>query len=421
MTDRFDSSRDIEVKNPRGSRVFIIAVLIVVAIVILIIVLIILLRKSTTTTSNGGTATLCTKDSDCNGTQVCNTSVGHCVDCMLDGDCPSTKPLCNTATNKCAVCLTSGDCPASRPLCDTILNQCVWCETDSDCGTGTPLCHPATKTCVACISGNDCGSSSPICNPANNFCVQCLTNADCTAPNTCQAGQCCDYTAPSLNGIQALINCPTLPGIRVNYTWLQNVNNGGTAIFEVYEHDGALIYTSPGVAVIGQYDILSPVQQSRNPVPPVFYAGYLYKVRMRLALPCGVTNWSNMLTITMPILFPPLTSGTPTIYAVEDVTTSTFNVRFNPPDCLDFVTSPFVMLFILPFTNGGLDLNLAPQALFNNVLAATCPPAGGQPSKINYSWPFPVASGQTYFLKAVFSFANCNAAAPGNIFPITIP
>lgn len=102
MTERFDSGRTLEVRNPRGARTAVVSIIVILLIVILVIVLIILFRRSSGTTTGGGSTVKCTRDTDCTGTQVCNLTSGTCVDCTVDSDCPSSKPICDQGLNKCS-------------------------------------------------------------------------------------------------------------------------------------------------------------------------------------------------------------------------------------------------------------------------------------------------------------------------------
>src|SRR6185436_19666566 len=49
----------------------------------------------------------------CPTTQVCTSTdatIGMCVACVENDDCPGTAPRCDADTNTCVECLDAGDC-----------------------------------------------------------------------------------------------------------------------------------------------------------------------------------------------------------------------------------------------------------------------------------------------------------------------
>src|SRR5215475_12827968 len=50
-------------------------------------------------------------------TTLCDPSIGRCVECFTDEDCPASAPRCQE--NACVACLSSSDC-ASDMVCLTV-------------------------------------------------------------------------------------------------------------------------------------------------------------------------------------------------------------------------------------------------------------------------------------------------------------
>jgi hypothetical protein len=295
-----DNGKRFEVGRPKGAASVALIVIFTIIVVVVLIVAIILIRKNAkaVNTSSGTGSTQCVNNVDCSGTQVCDTQTGTCVDCLVDGDCPVANPVCNTATNKCVGCTVTADCPFNKPICNPGTNGCVQCVTSSDCGGATPICDQNTGTCVGCKSSADCPSSTPICNPANLFCVKCLGNSDCVAPQTCFNGGCCDLTVPSIWAIWAnTVPSNQIAQIEGEYSYTQN-SSLGTVVVEVLDHDGNLIYTSPGLALIGNFVLPSPVGMFAK----MFFCLFQYQVRMRISQPCGITAFSPTVPVNIPLL-----------------------------------------------------------------------------------------------------------------------
>lgn len=135
-------------------------------------------------------ALACASDRECSArAQVCNTSLGRCVDCNAAADCPSGQ-LC--ASNRCfapTACTTSRMCPGR--VCSARLGYCVDCDADVDCPGGSVcrmnVCAPQAG---ACRASRDCSGATPICDTAQNRCVGCLTAADCPAGSGCRMSAC---------------------------------------------------------------------------------------------------------------------------------------------------------------------------------------------------------------------------------------
>lgn len=153
------------------------------------------------------TCVACTKDDECTGGKVCDTTSNTCVGCVTSANCPGDKPICDPAAHTCGacssdeqcatkdpanpVCLTNGTCGGCdaahpdackepKPLCNTTTNTCVGCLTGADCTvSGAMVCDPKDFTCVECATSQDCSGGTPICDPDKRVCVACTSNEEC--------------------------------------------------------------------------------------------------------------------------------------------------------------------------------------------------------------------------------------------------
>lgn len=150
----------------------------------------------------------CTQTSDCSSAPygagyVC-ASTGLCVlnGCSANSDCAS-NPLgdtfCDTSTGTCVGCVSSNNCPSGQ-TCQN--NQCLpsgstGCTSNSDCSAtpATPVCEISMGVCVQCQTSSDCSATTPVCDVQLSQCVQCLSASDCAA------GQTCDLTSDTCQGV----------------------------------------------------------------------------------------------------------------------------------------------------------------------------------------------------------------------------
>ncbi len=144
--------------------------------------------------SDGGAA--CTTDSCKGGAKpVCDPASHQCVDCLVDGECPSGE-ICD---NKSCVpgCSAQKGCPDGGGACDPNTKMCVRCASDGDCKTQMdPRCDTGSGTCVPCLPTNDnC--------PQGFFCEQ--TNGAFSCKQGCEKDQ--DCVANSDGGMQRLACC----------------------------------------------------------------------------------------------------------------------------------------------------------------------------------------------------------------------
>ncbi len=85
----------------------------------------------------------CTADPDCTGaTPVCDTAVGHCVECLLSTSCPSMQ-VCGT-DQRCHGCVTDGDCASGV------------CQATQSCAMEQNILYAIPNG-----SGTECSRTSP--------------------------------------------------------------------------------------------------------------------------------------------------------------------------------------------------------------------------------------------------------------------
>jgi hypothetical protein len=147
----------------------------------------------------------CAADADCKLTGLhCLVMAGQpgvCVECLGDGQCPSTAHRCDPSSNRCVECLTATDCPVSSlPGEETKPSSCTatghHCLLGCDDSSPTVTC-PTTRNftcagsgvdlCVECRSNGDCSGSSNGSICSENLCVRCTATS-----GSCASGQSCD-------------------------------------------------------------------------------------------------------------------------------------------------------------------------------------------------------------------------------------
>jgi hypothetical protein len=157
----------------------------------------------------------CTADSQCAGSQWCDTSVHQCKSCAIGAPCGGGSNHCSN-TN----CGSNNWCNAS--VCDSCANGAGPCGGGGACqtycnGSNGRYCNVSSQ-CQSCTSSDPkgCGSGCAVCGVSQPQCVsgvcQCTQDSDCSgqwckkgSPNTCTArpgtgGGSCDPTlcvAPS--------------------------------------------------------------------------------------------------------------------------------------------------------------------------------------------------------------------------------
>jgi hypothetical protein len=149
------------------------------------------------TTSDKTTGTPCTTA----GGKVCDDS-GHCVACVVAGDCPTSTDPCETATCSSAhVCGSANVVAGTRcnqnggNVCDSD-GQCVACNVPTDCAPTGTSCIESTCTNHACGTMNApsetrCNDNGGAVCDGNGNCVACVTNGDCPLPaETCTNNMC---------------------------------------------------------------------------------------------------------------------------------------------------------------------------------------------------------------------------------------
>jgi hypothetical protein len=110
----------------------------------------------------------CEVDADCMG-GTCDPTSHRCVStCVDSGLCPDGL-FC--VSGACVDCTNDAYCIGSRSgsKCDTSIGLCVQCLSDDQC-PGASLCDRTIGRCVQCISSQGCRSGSA-CDPEEHVCT----------------------------------------------------------------------------------------------------------------------------------------------------------------------------------------------------------------------------------------------------------
>lgn len=105
---------------------------------------------------------------------ICDTSNNQCVGCLQDSQCDGGN-VCDTTLKKCVECTTgkTTNCAAADTGAACLANKTCGCSTDTDCGTTT--------------SGRVCGTTA-----------KCQAGCRGTGGNRCPVGQVCSSTTSAL-------------------------------------------------------------------------------------------------------------------------------------------------------------------------------------------------------------------------------
>ena len=379
--------RDYVTEKRRSPQTALFVIAILIVLIVVIVIFIILWRRSVRNSSssnndNGGGN--CTINTDCSGTQVCNTNTNTCVDCVADNNCPASAPLCRTTTNTCVKCLGNSDCPSSRPLCNGDTFTCVQCFGNSNCSGVTPLCDSTTSTCVGCLTNTNCTNpSTPYCSTGTKQCVQCINNSQCSSPLTCVGGFCCNSTPPTINSVAV----STVGGYRVAGTYSYTATPGLTEIYQVADNTGFVLVTSPGAAADGTIDI--PQNDPDSTWSQFsFFSGFTYQISVAFSSDCGVTAYSA----PQNVLWPTEYGAIAPVIASGSADTSTITINVSNPDCSSvFITDNFGFFIS---TTTSLDPNRADKVV-DTFYVSVC--SGNL--AVTGSWPFAVSPGEQYYVR----------------------
>ncbi|TAK25189.1 MAG: hypothetical protein EPO40_22715 [Myxococcaceae bacterium] len=109
-------------------------------------------------------------------------------------------------------CRSDRECGARAQVCERTLGICVDCLTAVDC-TGTEIC--AGNRCVPapppCRSDRDCSARMQVCNPTRMLCVDCNTAVDCPPNNVCNP----DGTCAPQACVPSSVTCADTSTVRV--------------------------------------------------------------------------------------------------------------------------------------------------------------------------------------------------------------
>jgi hypothetical protein len=383
--ERYDQGSRVAVIPPQGQGTVIIIIISIVIIIFIVLAIILIRRATTPVSSSGGTgSTECINDLECPGKNVCDPETGKCVECVGESNCPAERPLCNAG--KCVNCIDASNCPVTKPICDDDLKQCVQCVSDGNCGGATPICNLTIKRCVGCITSNDCAGVTDICNVATNSCVECVSNAECSPPATCIGGGCCDLTKPTI--ISLYTESPdAVPRFLGTYSAAQSLV-GATHIIEIEDSTGFVIYTSAGILASGTIDISQAVT---TVIGVLFYAGYTYRVKVRISAACGATPFSD--PIPVAVVYPPIyTKG---IIETATATVAGLTIRMLYPDITFILWWVQGTTIIISPGAGSAFLDPNRSTRFININTS----ADGTVLILNPTWPIGVAVGQTYWVR----------------------
>jgi len=127
----------------------------------------------------------CTKNADCGGGRLCDTTTKRCYQgCRSEGDWCGPDALCDAAARRCVRrCLSDTNCAATS-YCEPSSGRCIpRCAVDSDC-TGGKLCDRRGRCRAPCAADAECGTAE-IC--ADSRCVP-----RCSGAGGCAFGESCD-------------------------------------------------------------------------------------------------------------------------------------------------------------------------------------------------------------------------------------
>lgn len=152
--------------------------------------------------TDGGGA--CTSALQCPAGQECERSLGRCVGCITQSDCPPMEVCSNFACTQATTCQSSRQC--ENQVCDTPRGVCVDCVGDNDCMQGQ-VCR--ANVCVSarqCQSSRQCNDQGQVCATSAGICVDCLADADCETGTYCATGGVCRRQVCSPNARECIDN-----------------------------------------------------------------------------------------------------------------------------------------------------------------------------------------------------------------------
>ncbi len=117
--------------------------------------------------TGGGGQPECVNSLDCELDEVCDRTVGMCVDCLSDADCDLADECIGRSCRP--ACDSDMDCTPLGLLCDLGRGRCVECVLPGDCSAGT-LCRDGA--CVpGCETNSDCAPLGQECDTSVGRCV----------------------------------------------------------------------------------------------------------------------------------------------------------------------------------------------------------------------------------------------------------
>lgn len=272
--------------------------------------------------------------------------------------------------------------------------------------TGGQVCNTTTLTCVDCLSNTNCPESSPICDIATYKCKECVITADCTGASVCNAGICCDPSAPTINTVTPITSGTSQ--VTITYTSIQTGSKYSNLMVEVSIETPAGVFlaakTMPalgGTVTVSETDLALPNQH--------LYPNTGYRTRIRMKYTCvdvdnNITDYSAPVEFTMPVCF--LTLYNDSTFTGNGVDSSFFG--FYPGVII------FFPAYLVPF-NIGVVADTNPEvhpnqaAIYHPLIttvSAPQPPADNTYQCAKIPYPGPVGS--------TFTFRYFNLSPSGN-------
>ena len=113
----------------------------------------------------------------------------HCRQCLMSENCGDPTLACDTRDGRCVpACQGEEECIGPESVCLPSLGVCVGCAEDADCPPDKQHCE--ANKCVACQVDDDCDPAKPFCDSEKSECVECLVADDCGAERACDMHKC---------------------------------------------------------------------------------------------------------------------------------------------------------------------------------------------------------------------------------------
>jgi hypothetical protein len=138
---------------------------------------------------DAGQCVVCLDNTECHSTlqSLCFNDAGPyygtCVQCLGSNNCQGGE-ICDTSMSCVPGCVTTEACTGQAPICEPDSGMCVTCLSAAECSAGL-VCRQGA--CTVCTSNFECSQNYAnlwVCSPEEN-CVQCEIDADCPNGEHC--------------------------------------------------------------------------------------------------------------------------------------------------------------------------------------------------------------------------------------------